>query len=343
MIADQLKDILTQKTADSGFLTFGLAKLSRPLTIDFYKNWLEESFHGEMNYLEAHFEAKAQPQSRWPRVQSAIVFAMPYIPHPETKTLPVSHLKIARYAQGYDYHFWLKDKLENLSRELKEHFPEHEFLCFTDSSPVLERDLAYRAGLGWYGKNTCLIKRPFGSFFLIGEIYTSLDIDGSDTPSSPDFCGTCTRCLDACPTQALVAPHKLDARKCISYQTIESRQVPPEHLREKIAPWFFGCDICQDVCPWNRKTLLDLAQRPAPTRQEVLQDLQYILSSSGKKLSKDFHGTPLARAGSFGLKRNALLLAVHHQAHELKDVILSLENHPKLGELARWSLEKLKS
>lgn len=340
MITEQLKQILDASMHNQGFLSYGFSALSRPLTIDFYKDWLNDNLHGDMKYLEEHFNFKETPQERWPQARSAIVFAMPYLPHPQKRDLPIQSLKISRYAQGYDYHFWLKEKLQTLSSQLKELFPQEEFLCFTDSSPVLERDLAQRAGLGWFGKNTCLIQRPYGSFFLIGEIYTSLDLEAQNAPSA-DFCGTCTRCLDACPTGALISPHKLDARKCISYLTIESRQNPPLELREKIAPWFFGCDICQDVCPWNKKTLLKFAQEQQNSREQILSDLRYLLSASGKKLTKDFLGTPLARAGAYGLKRNALLMAAHYQAQELESEIADLKNHPKLGELAEWCLNKI--
>lgn len=342
MTTDQLKNILDKKASDLGFLSYGFSSLERPLTFEFYKTWIEQSFHGEMEYLKEHLPIKEHPQTRWPKAQSAIVFAMPYVPHPSSTELPVQHLKISRYAQGYDYHFWLKDKLQEIANFLQQQFPEEVFFSFTDSSPVLERDLAQKAGLGWFGKNTCIIQRPFGSFFLLGEIYTSLELKTNTTPS-PDFCGTCTRCIDACPTGAIVEPHKLDARKCISYHTIESRKTPPLELRDKIAPWFFGCDICQDVCPWNHKTLLNLAVKKEDSRESSLKDLEYILISSGKKLTKDFLGTPLARAGSFGLKRNALLLAAHLKAVELQETIQNLTEHPKLGELAQWCLVRLKS
>lgn len=300
-----------------------------------------------MKYLEEHAAIKESPQIKWPRAQSALVFAMPYFPHPQGNiNFPLKNARVSLYAQGMDYHFWFRERMQQLCTTLKEQFPEEEFLSFTDSSPILERDLAKRAGLGWVGKNTCLIHPKKGSLFFIGEIYTSLKMNTEFEPL-PDFCGTCTRCIDICPTQALIEPRKMDARKCISYLTIESRTLPPEDLREKIGDWFFGCDLCQTVCPWNQKIFKGkLSTEATLSRSEdetlnLIEDLRYILSSSGKKLEKDFWGTPLARAGSFGLKRNALIVAGNMKLQDLQKEIQNLLGHEKLGELAQWTLSKL--
>lgn len=300
-----------------------------------------------MKYLEEHAAIKESPQIKWPRAQSALVFAMPYFPHPQGNiNFPLKNARVSLYAQGMDYHFWFRERMQQLCTTLKEQFPEEEFLSFTDSSPILERDLAKRAGLGWVGKNTCLIHPKKGSLFFIGEIYTSLKMNIEFEPL-PDFCGTCTRCIDICPTQALIEPRKMDARKCISYLTIESRTLPPEDLREKIGDWFFGCDLCQTVCPWNQKIFKGkLSTEATLSRSEdetlnLIEDLRYILSSSGKKLEKDFWGTPLARAGSFGLKRNALIVAGNMKLQDLQKEIQNLLGHEKLGELAQWTLSKL--
>ncbi|MNK82249.1 Epoxyqueuosine reductase [compost metagenome] len=245
-----------------------------------------------------------------------------------------------------DYHFWFKDKMKSLCEQLNQQFPDEEFIPFTDSSPVLERDLARRAGLGWAGKNTCLIHPKKGSLFFIGEIYTSLKLIAEFEPL-PDFCGTCTRCIDICPTGALVEPKKLDARKCISYLTIESREVPPEELRSSIGDWFFGCDLCQTVCPWNQKIFKgQLSIEPklsleTSQRDLLLADMRYILKSSGKQLARDFAGTPMDRAGSFGLKRNALVVVANQKLSELKEDVANLTTHEKLGSLAEWALQQL--
>jgi epoxyqueuosine reductase len=344
-LATELQDLLEIKIKELGFSHFGLTTLSRPFSFDVYQSWLDEGLHGEMTYLQDHAPIKENPPSKWPRAQSALVFAVPYYPHPERPaTFPLKEARVSLYAQGYDYHFWFKNKLQSLCDDLKKIHPLEEFVPMTDSAPVLERDLAYRAGLGWIGKNTCVIDPKRGSLFFIGEIYSSIALTNSPTPVH-DFCGTCTRCLDICPTGAITQPRKLDARKCISYLTIESREVPPVELREKIGDWFFGCDLCQTVCPWNEKVFKGQLsvklqeEKTAAQMQTLEQELRWILSTSGKQLEKAFFGTPLARAGSFGLKRNALIVAKNKNLNNLHPEVKALLEHPKLGELARWVLE----
>ncbi|WII70887.1 tRNA epoxyqueuosine(34) reductase QueG [Bdellovibrio sp. 22V] len=342
-----MKSLIDETIEELGFSHFGFTSLSKPLSFEFYREWLNEGLHGDMKYLEEHAPIKENPQSKWPRAQSALVFAIPYYPHPERKTdFPLKQARVSLYAQGMDYHFWFKERMGVLCKKLQELFPGEEFLPFTDSSPVLERDLAKRAGLGWVGKNTCLIHPKKGSLFFIGEIYSSLNMQTEFSPL-PDFCGTCTRCIDVCPTGALLEPRKMDARKCISYLTIESRQVPAEDLREKIGDWFFGCDLCQTVCPWNQKVFKGQLsiEKSLPLNdndeQLLVEDLRYILTASGKKIGRDFLGTPLARAGSFGLKRNALIVVANRRLHSLTNEVSELQTHEKLGELAQWTLTQL--
>ncbi|MEN0057345.1 MAG: tRNA epoxyqueuosine(34) reductase QueG [Bdellovibrio sp.] len=346
MTPQEMKNLLDPTLNELGLSHFGWAALERPLSYEFYTQWLQEGLHGDMAYLETHAPTKEKPQRQWPRMQSALVFAIPYYPHPEKNPVfPLQQARISLYAQGQDYHFWFRERMQILCQKLAALFPGEEFLSFTDSSPVLERDLARRAGLGWVGKNTCLIHPKKGSLFFIGEIYTSLTWS-SDFAPLPDFCGTCQRCLDICPTQALIEPRKLDARKCISYWTIESRQVPPEELRSAMGDWFFGCDLCQTVCPWNQKVFkgqlsIERSQSLSTSEEELLlQDLRYILTSSGKQLERDLRGTPLARAGSFGLKRNALIVAANRDLSSLEAEVSALLTHPKLGELAQWTLQQ---
>lgn len=348
MTPQEINNLISEHFAGSELSHFGITPLEKPLSFDFYRTWIEAGLHGDMKYLEDHAPIKEKPQSKWPRVQSALVFAVPYFPHPEpmTSPFPLKKARVSLYAQGMDYHFWFKDRMKQVCEKLKDIFPDEEFLAFTDSSPVLERDLARKAGLGWVGKNTCLIHPKRGSLFFLGEIYTSMKFSEEQAPL-PDFCGTCTRCIDICPTQALIEPRKMDARKCISYLTIESRQIPEESLREKIGDWFFGCDLCQTVCPWNQKIFKNQLQvEPRLSLNEedlhlLIEDLSYILRSSGKKLSKDLFGTPLARAGSFGLKRNALIVIANRKILSLKDEVVSLQTHEKLGPLADWTLKQL--
>jgi epoxyqueuosine reductase len=342
----QLQNYLNEWTATRPVSHWGATNLTKPLSLEFYKQWLDQGYHSTMTYLQDHLPLKAEPAKLGTKLRSALVFAFPYFPHPEKNDFPLKHVRTALYAQGKDYHFWIKDHLSILVDEMRAQFPDEEFLVFTDSAPVMERDLAYRAGLGWIGKNTCLIDPKKGSLFLIGEVFTSLDLK-AEPKLAPDFCGTCQACIQVCPTKAIKSPKLLDANLCISYWTIESREVPPENVRPLIGDWFFGCDLCQTVCPWNQKVFKAeikahaVHPRPVEDRQVLLQELKFILNSSGKTLTKTFKGTPLMRAGPFGLKRNALIVAANMKFVELKDEMTALLDHEKLGELAKWTLEKI--
>lgn len=331
----------------AGFEQVGFAELSTPLTIQMYEEWLSEGHHGDMDYLVRHLPEKREPTRLLKRAKSAIVVTKNYVPHPEpVENFPLSSSsKIATYARGRDYHYFLKNRLSSVIAELKALCPGEEFVCFTDSSPVLERDLARKAGLGWIGKNSCLLSKNEGSLFFIAEIYTTLAPPVLAQLEQVDHCGTCTRCLDACPTGALLAPKKLDARLCISYGTIESRKIPEESLRVKFGEWLFGCDICQTVCPWNLKIERDQKRPPAapppPAREELVRDLRFLLTSSNRALERAFAGTAMSRAGGFGLKRNALVVAGNTKARELRHEIEAYLGDAKLGELAQWTIRSL--
>ena len=328
------------------FSHVGWTALGKPLSLDIYKTWLSEGMAGEMSYLEDHLPIKESPQKLLPQAQSAIVVAQSYFPHPKPAKTPLQEARVALYAQGEDYHFWFREKLEKVAQKLKEEFPDHEFMTMTDSYPVLERDLAYRAGLGWIGKNTCLIHEKKGSLFFVGEIYTSLECN-TQIDIAPDRCGSCTRCIDICPTDALLAPRKLDARKCISYLTIEAKSNPSLELRSGVSDWLFGCDLCQTVCPWNQKiwkTELNTDLIKKETNQKNLaDDLRYILQSSNKKLQKDFKGTALSRSAGNKLKRNAIVIIANLRLNELTEEVRSYRDHNDLAELSEWCLNKLGS
>jgi epoxyqueuosine reductase len=330
----------------NGFDDYGFAELTRPETIGFYQLWLAKGHHGEMGYLQRHLSEKMVPQRLLPNACSAFVTIKNYVPHPEAVfDWPLkSSDGVASYARGGDYHHFLKNKLASVIASLKAFWPEEDFVCFTDSAPVLERELAVRAGLGWVGKNTCLISRTQGSLFFIAEIYTSLRLPKSKNVRSSDHCGTCRRCLDTCPTGALIAPRELDARKCISYLTIESRSLPDESLRPGIGHWLFGCDICQNVCPWNSKILSTQPVTTTPVSEitgAMIEDLRWILGSSNRALERAFVGTPIFRAGGTGLKRNALVVAGNFRVVSVRAEVEALLTHDKLGVLAHWSLKKM--
>jgi len=370
-----------QKSAlELGFNQLGWTALSQPLTLEFYEKWISQDYHGSMDYLREHLQIKKNPQALHENLCSALVVTHPYFPtqYPSTPSVPA---RVAKYAQNSDYHYWLKDKIKQLIQNLQSQYPNKVFLPFTDSGPIMERDLGVRAGLGWFGKNTCLIHPQKGSLFFIGEILTSLSsadfgftttakpnaplqharaqsavgllspdqiahAEGLTLETLPDFCGKCTRCLDICPTQALESPRVLNATKCISFLTIESKKTPPLELRSKMGDWFFGCDLCQTVCPWNDKIFKFAKSENALITNENIADdeidfFRFILSSSNKKLQKHFFGSPLLRATAFGLKRNTLIVIANKKIVALQDEVSALRTDPKLAELAQWCLESL--
>ena len=332
---------ISQILESSKIERFGITPLKTPITIDIYKDWLNCNFHGDMDFLKEHLPQKQEPSLLLPRAQTAIVIAQDYLPHPKQDNT-FTNSRVALYAKGQDYHLWFQEKLQKICQKLEASFPKENFVSFTDSSPVLERDLAYRAGLGWIGKNTCLIDEKHGSLFFIGEIYTTMAMETAEV-LAPDRCGTCTRCIDACPTEALIEPKKLDATRCISYLTIESKSLPDKALRPKIGDWLFGCDICQTVCPWNKKAFGKKLTPQIPKKEDIVSELREILQSSSKALARKLKDLPLSRARGWRLKRNAIVVATNQGFKELSPDILALKNDPHLSELVTWALEALDS
>ena len=333
-----LKDILSHQGAES----FQFIPLMAPTSYEHYKNWLSEKKQGQMRYMAQNAHVRKSPHQHFAPMQSMIMFTTAYYPHPQVSEKGPKHLKQAHYARNKDYHLWFRGQLKEWIKTLEAHFPQEQFMAFTDAVPLLERDHAVQAGLGWVGKNTCLIHPKKGSLFFIGEILTTLPCHEEVSPIH-DLCGHCTACMDHCPTGALESPKRLDANRCIAHWNIESREVPPLELREKMGDWFFGCDICQTVCPWNLK--LHKAEKdfhpPPPDRSQMVADLKWILTSSNKQLMKELRETPLTRAGGRGLKRNALLVTGNMGLGELKDQVTPFLSHPKLGELAQWTLNQI--
>jgi epoxyqueuosine reductase len=268
-------------------------------------HWLEQGFQGEMHYMSRNSEKRTDPAKLVPGARSVIVMLMNYFPE---KNLPEKdNYKIAKYAYGKDYHLVIREKLNRLMQDLKDRTIDFEARAFTDSAPVLERAWAEKAGLGWIGKNTCLIHPKLGSFVFIGEIITNLELE-FDRNQVNDLCGGCTRCIDACPTSAIIAPRLLDARKCISYLTIEYRGDLPHEAKDQFKDWIFGCDICQDVCPWNRKSL--------PNQETDFQPGSLLLEMSKEKWEKLtpetfnllFRESAVKRTRYEGLQRNISFL-----------------------------------
>ena len=259
---------IKQRARGLGFDLCGIAPADARVRGAYLREWLAAGRHGEMEYLAERVDERADLERYFPGVRSVICVAINY-KTPDPPSAPPdapddarndasdhappgphrAHGKIARYALGEDYHLHLKQRLYALADWLREAWPGTRTRCGTDSVPVMEKDLAARAGVGWMGKNTCIIHPQIGSWLLLGEVLTTLDLP-PDEPMK-DRCGTCTRCIDACPTAAITGPYQLDARRCISYLTIERRSDLPDDLKAAVGDWAFGCDICQEVCPWN--------------------------------------------------------------------------------------------
>jgi epoxyqueuosine reductase len=276
----------------------------------FFTRWLASGHAGEMAYLERSREKRLDPRKILPGARSVIVVAQHYYQGnpPEAE----SWRPVSRYAWGKDYHAVMTPTLETLLRYLQEVAgPETHGKVYVDTGPVLERDLAARAGLGWIGKNTMLIHPALGSWFFLGIILTTADL-ARDEPLA-DRCGDCTACLDACPTEAFMEPYLLDARRCISYLTIELKGAIPEDLQSQIRKWIFGCDVCQEVCPWNRE--FPLSRHPAFYPARPFPPLADLLVMEETEFRERFKGSPLLRPKRRGLIRNALAsLANRRQA-----------------------------
>jgi len=293
---------LKRRGAELGFNVVGIAPAVSPPGFHPLLEWIDRGYAADMSWIERRTNAYEHPDGVLAGTRSVIVAAMNY--HNQ-EPLP-NTARIARYAwSGQDYHDVQRQRLKQLADSLHTMMPESQTRVIVDTAPLLERDFARMAGIGWFGKNTMLIRRDIGSWFFLGAILTTAELD-YDKPYKHDYCGTCTRCLDACPTDAFPEPHVLDANRCISYHTIENRhgEVPAE-LAADFGSWVFGCDICQEVCPWNRfaPTESDPAFRPrADLRSMTPKDL---LDLSEDEFLSQFQGTPLERTGYEAMRRNA--------------------------------------
>jgi len=285
-----------------GFDLAGIAALGAPDTASAFDAWLANGYAGEMHYLERGADLRRDARRPEPGMRSAIVVAMNY-----GGTQPSG--PIARYARGDDYHDVMREKLDDLGRWfVAASSGTARTRSYVDTGPVLERDLARRAGLGWFGKNTNLINPSLGSFFFIGALFTDVDLE-TDAPFEADRCGSCTNCLDACPTKAFTAPRTLDATRCISYLTIELKGEIPTEFRAAIGELLYGCDICQDVCPWNVRFSRDVTEPGLrPRADRVDPNAAELLALSDHEWRARFGGSAMTRAKRRGLARNAAVV-----------------------------------
>jgi epoxyqueuosine reductase len=297
----QYTHLIKSLAAELGFSYCGVSKA------EFLKDeapqleeWLKRGYQGKMSYLENYFDKRLDPTLLVPGAKSVISLLYNYYPEKDLAT--ESDLKIAKYAYGEDYHFVVKDKLKILFERLQEQVGDIQGRVFVDSAPVMERAWAKKSGLGWIGKNSLLLNKASGSFFFLAEIILDLELE-YDGPVK-DYCGTCTACMDACPTDAIAEPYVVDGSRCISYFTIELKEEIPSSVKGKFENWIFGCDICQDVCPWNR-----FSKPHQEARFNSNPQLGSMKENEWKEITEDvfqnvFKNSPVKRTKLEGLKRN---------------------------------------
>lgn len=275
------------------------------------EEWLSRNYHGKMAYMANHFEKRLDPAKLVTGAKSVISLIYNY--YPEKDLSGDNDLKIARYAYGEDYHFVIKEKLKELLFRLQEKLGEINGRAFVDSAPVLERTWAKRAGIGWVGKNSLLLNRSMGSFFFLAELIVDIELE-YDGPIK-DYCGTCTACMDACPTDAIPQPYVVDGSKCISYFTIELKEEIPAEVKDKFENWIFGCDICQDVCPWNRFSQPHQEPRFEPHPQLAGMTNSDWLELTEEVFQKLFKKSAVKRTDFKGLQRNIQFVSTSPHQH----------------------------
>ena len=296
--------LIKQEAQRLGFAAVGISKARRlDEEADRLESWLDRGFQGEMAYLENHFDKRLDPTLLVPGAKTVVSLLYNYYP-PEEQT-DATAPKIARYAYGTDYHFVVKDKLKDLMHFITEQIGEVDGRVFVDSAPVMERAWAKLSGLGWIGKNSLLLNRKMGSYHFVAELIIDLELE-PDGPTT-DHCGTCTACIDACPTEA-IKPYEVDGSKCISYLTIELKNEIPQQFAGKMGNWAFGCDICQEVCPWNRFAKPHSEPAFLPRENMLDWDKKEWTEMTEEVFRKVFKNSPLKRTKFEGLKRNLKFL-----------------------------------
>ena len=364
-----ITEIVKRAAHDAGFELAGIAPVREFDELAYFPQWIEAGHAGDMKYLEARDELgrlkRESLRVAAPWARSVIVCAINYNtaqPY-STEIDDPQRGWISRYAWGReDYHDAVLRKLRAVERRLTEAVSaleqkgssvdtnagpdahnEHALRtwCYVDTGPIVERVYAKHAGVGWIGKNTCVLNQKLGSWLFLGVILTSLEL-AADLPA-PDRCGTCTRCLDACPTHAFLGPYQLDANKCISYLTIEKRGAIPEQLREGMGRHVFGCDICQDVCPWNRKAPVSTAPEFQPREGLVNPALEWLVEIPAEEFREKFRGSPVRRAKRSGLRRNAIIAMGNSGNRNFVPALERLRNDadPVIAESAAWAITKL--
>ena len=317
-----------------GFDAFGVAPVEVDVRADYFKKWIADGMHGDMAWLARNPDRRTDARKVLPEARSLVVVGLNYYqPHP-----PAGY-RIAKYALGADYHDVILARLQQLCEVMRDLGGEQK--PYVDTGPVLEKPVAAAAGLGWQGKSTILIHRGAGTWLFLGVVLTTLELEVS-AAKEPDRCGTCTRCIDACPTAAIIAPYKMDARKCLAYLTIEHKGAIPVEYREALGDRVFGCDDCLDVCPWNKWAVAtreaDFAPRPHPPLRETL-------AWTDEQFLAHFKGTPVERLGLARWRRNALTVLgnVGQRADLPAAEALLGSADPMVAEHAAWSVARLRA
>jgi epoxyqueuosine reductase len=327
---------------ECGFDLAGIARADAPRELGFFAEWVARGYAGEMAYLTSQVGKRSDLRAAFPWARSVLCVALQYdTPHPYSTEAARERGWISRYAWGDDYHDVKTSMLDRLLARWREAAGPFEARAYVDTGPIVERAFAAAAGLGSWGKNTCLLHPEHGSWFFLGEIVSELDLPG-DAPR-PDMCGSCTACLDACPTGALRAPYALDATRCISYLTIELRGAMAEERRAGVGRHVFGCDICQDVCPWNRKRRKLGGAAFEPREGALAPDLAGLAALDPEGFDRRFRASPLRRAKRRGLLRNVSVALANTGDHSHGPALerLSDDPDPVVREHARWALRRL--
>lgn len=336
--SQELTAALKEEAARLGFPLCGAAPAVTPQGVDRLAQWLAAGYAGQMHYLPDRAEAYTHPQHVLAGARSVLVLAAPYRTQ-EPQPVVAGQGRISRYAWGDDYHHVLRRRLHRLCDLLRQRAPGAVARGVVDTAPLLEREFAQLAGLGWIGKNTLLLNRQWGSWFFLAAVLTDVELH-YDPPHALDHCGTCRACLDACPTQAFVDAYVLDARRCISYLTIELREAIPAPLRPGIGDWLFGCDVCQDVCPWNRRSPVVAEAAFAPRAESNPVELAALFALDEAAFRRRFRDTPLWRARRRGLLRNAAIVLGNRPCPEaLPALVRGLHDaEPLVRGACAWAL-----
>lgn len=338
-----LTDLVKDESRRLGFALAGTTTPDPPPHWPVFQNWLALGRHASMHYLTD--PRRADPRLVFPECKSIIVLAIPY-PDPRSAPAfkqPSPRGRIASYAWGHDYHLVLPEKLEALAAFIeREAGAPLRYRCYTDTGPLLERDLAQRAGLGWIGRNTCLIHPQLGSYFFLTEILLDIELE-PDLPFTADRCGTCRRCLEACPTGCILPDRTLDTRRCISYLTIENKDAIPPDLRSLVGDWVFGCDVCQIVCPWNQRHIPDPYPAFQPRAGIPAPGLIAEMTLTPQEFNRKFKDNPVQRARRRGYLRNVAVALGNSQDPSAAAALerAAQEADPLIREHAIWALERI--